>query len=140
MAYSFTDVYRPLRTLLRISGLTIGLGPGLLLFITPRPILQGWGVLASGPVWPARLAGALLVTLGVFWLLAASEEAIGPTALIITMLGHGLIAITLLMAYLQRDLGDLSSLGLILLGVIFILCLAGAFLPLRYLRADYRRP
>lgn len=137
MAYSFTDVYRPLRTLLRINGLTIGLGPGLFLFVTPRPILQGCGVLASGPVWPVRLAGALLVTLGVFWLLAASDDVIGSSALVTTMLGHGLIAIALLMAYLQRDLGALPLLGLLLLGVIFVLCLAGALLPLRYLRADY---
>jgi hypothetical protein len=139
MAYSFTDVYRPLRTVLRLNGLVIGLGLGLLLFVTPRSTLQGWGVLAVGPVWPARLAGALLITLGVFWLLAASEDVIGSTALITTMLGHGLIAIVLLMAYLQRDLGDLSLPGLLLLGVIFILCLVGALLPLRYLRADYRR-
>ncbi len=140
MAYSFTDVYRPPRTLLRINGLVIGLGLGLLLFLTPGTLLQGWGVLAGGPVWPARLAGALLVTLGVFWLLAASESVIGSTALVTTMLGHGLIAIVLLIAYLQRDLGALSPLGLLLLGAIFVLCLAGALLPLRYLRADYRRP
>ena len=140
MAYSFTDVYRPLRTLLRINGLVIGIGSGLFLFFAPRSLLEGWGMLAGGPVWPLRLAGALLLTLGVFWLLAAGEDVSGPSVLITIMMGHGLIAIVIIMAYLQRDLGPLSLLGWLALLVIFILALAGAFLPLRYLRAEYRRP
>ena len=137
MAYSFTDIYRPLRTLLRLNGLVIGLGFGLLLLFLPQAVLLRWGLLLSGPAWPVRLAGALLVTLGVFWLLSASDEIIGRTTLITTLIGHSLIAIVLLVAYLQREITALAPVGLLLLAVVFILCLVGALLPLRYLRADY---
>jgi len=140
MAYSFTDVYRPLRTLLRLNGIVIGLGMGLLLLFLPRTTLANWGLLLSEPAWPVRLAGALLVTLGVFWLLAAGDEVMGSTTLITTLLGHSLIAIVLLVAYLQREITTLSPAGLLLLALVFVLCLAGALMPLRYLRAEYRRP
>lgn len=138
MAYSFTDIYRPLRTLLRFNGAVIGLGLGLLLFALPRTPLLRWGLLLSEPAWPVRLAGALLITLGVFWLLAAGEEIIGMTTMITTLLGHSLIAIVLLVAYLQREITQLAPIGLALLALIFALCLVGALMPLRYLRAEYR--
>ena len=140
MAYSFTDVYRPLRTLLRLNGIVIGLGMGLLLFFLPHSILSRWGLLMSGPSWPFRLAGALLVTLGVFWLMAAGDEIMSMATLVTTLLGHSLIAIVLLLAYLQREIISLSPVGTLMFVLIFVLCLVGALMPLRYLRAEYRAP
>ena len=134
MAYSFTDIYRPLRTVLRINGAGIGCAVGGVLLLAPSTTLLRWGMLTTEPMWTTRLAGALLIVLGVYFLMAAGQAAIDRTTLVTSLLGHGLIALVLLMAYLQRDLAGLNWLGRISLVVIFILCLAGALLPLRYLR------
>lgn len=52
--------------------------------------------------------------------------------------GNGLLAIVLLLAYLQQDLANLTPVGLGVLLVIFVIALVGAVVPLRYLRAEYR--
>lgn len=138
MAYTLTDHFRPLRLIMRINGLTIGILLGLLLLLAPRGVLSDWGLLAGGYGWPFRLAGAALIALGLFLLLLASGDMIG-LSLLLTLTGtNALFALVLLVAYLQQELIHLNGLGRILLIVVFILCLAGAVTPLRYLRAEYR--
>ena len=138
MADSFRDVYRPLRLLLRVNGLLIGCLWGAVLLLAPAQRLMRWGLLAGDPGWTTRLAGALLIVVGVYFLLAANETTLDVPVLITSLLAHGLIAIVLLVAYLQRDLAGLNWLGQLLLIGVVLLCLAGALLPLRYLRAEYR--
>ncbi len=138
MAYSFTDIYRPLRTLLRVNGLLVGCGLGIMFLLAPASALTRWGLIAQDPGWSTRLAGALLVSLGVYFLLAAGQSMIDMPALVTCLISHSLIALVLLMGYLQRDLAGLAWGGRIVLVLVFVLCLIGALLPLRYLRAEYR--
>ena len=138
MAYSFRDIYRPLRLLLRFNGALLGGLCGLLLLFAPVSRLARWGVVTADPGWTSRLAGALLIALGVYFVLAAGRTTLDTTVLITSLIAHSLIALVVLSAYLQRDLADLIWPGRITLAGIVILCLAGALLPLRYLRAEYR--
>jgi hypothetical protein len=140
MAYSLGDFYRPLRITLRINGLLLGLGVGSLLLIFPRSVLQHWYPLAAtDPTWLARCAGALLIAVGCLFLLASGEEMIATPILITATVAHGLVSVVLLTAYVQREFSGLSVLGSLVLVAIFLLCLAGAVMPLRYLRTDYQR-
>ncbi len=139
MAYSLTDHYRPLRTALRVNGTITGWGLGLLLTVLPRTMLTAWGVVTSGPIWPLRLAGVSLIALGVLMLAAASERIIVLSVLLTTLVANGLIAVVLLVAYLQRDLSHLFLPGQLLLVVVVFLSLICALLALRYLRNDYAR-
>jgi hypothetical protein len=138
MAYSFTDIYRPLRTLLRVNGLMIGCGFGAVLLFAGPATLVRWGLVTTDPGWSTRLAGALLISLGLYFLLTAGHAIIDMTALVTCLVSHGLIAIVLLLGYLQRDLAALNWGGRIVLLFVFVLCLIGALMPLRYLRAEYR--
>ena len=137
MAYTLTDPFNSLRNVLRtVGGADLLLGGTLLVF--PRLVLTEWGATASEVEWPLRMAGAFVVTLGLYYLLAANERAVGTTAMITCTVGNGLFAAVLLLAYLQQDLADLTPVGLGALLVVFVIALVGAVAPLRYLRAEYR--
>jgi hypothetical protein len=137
MAYTLTDPLNPLRNVLRMSGSTaLLLGGTMLLF--PRLVLTEWGTPGTAANWPMRLAGAFLLTLGIYYLLAANERSVGTTAMVTCITGNGLLAVVLLIAYLQGDLANLTPVGLGALLVVFVLALIGAVAPLRYLRAEYR--
>jgi hypothetical protein len=138
MAYTLADQFRPLRLIMRINGITLGLVLGLLLLISPRMALTDWGLLTGGHVWPLRLAGAALIAIGLFLLLLSRQDLIGLSVLITLIITNSLFAVVLLVAYFQQELIRLNGLGRVLLIVIFVLCLAGAVTPLRYVRAEYR--
>lgn len=138
MAYTLTDQFRPLRLIMRINGLTVGLVLGLLLLVSPRVALSNWGLLTGGHVWPLRLAGAALIASGLFLLLLSRQDLIGLSLLITVIVTNALFSMVLLIAYFQQELLHLNGLGRVLLVLVFILCLAGAVTPLRYIRADYR--
>ncbi len=137
MAYTLTDPFGSLRNVLRLSASTdLLLGGTLLVF--PRLLLAEWGAPGIEVLWPARLAGAALVTLAIYYLMAANGRSIGLTAMVVCMLGNGLLALVLLLSYLQQDLANLTLLGLIVLVALFIVALIGAIAPVRYLRAEYQ--
>jgi hypothetical protein len=108
------------------------------MLICPRLVLTEWGAPESPVNWPIRLGGTFLITLGIYYLLAANERTVGTTAMITCITGNGLLAAVLLLAYLQQDLTDLTPVGLGMLFVVFVVALVGAVAPLRYLRAEYR--
>lgn len=137
MAYTLTDPFNSLRNVLRtVGGVDLLLGGTMLVF--PRLVLTEWGAGATEVEWPLRMAGAFVITLGLYFLLAANERAVGSTALITCMVGNGLFAAVVVIAYLQQDLANLTPVGLGALIVVFVVALAGAVAPLRYLRAEYR--
>ncbi len=137
MAYTLTDPFNSLRNVLRtVGGVDLLLGGTMLVF--PRLVLTEWGAAATEVEWPLRMAGAFVITLGLYFLLAANERAVGSTALITCMVGNGLFAAVVVIAYLQQDLANLTPVGLGALIVVFVVALAGAVAPLRYLRAEYR--
>jgi hypothetical protein len=138
MAYTLTDQFRPLRISLRVNGALVGLSFGLLLLAMPKATLANWGLYTGGVLWPMRLAGALLITVGLVFILAANQEVINFPMLLTMIVGNSLLALVLLVAYLQQELTALTLIGRFVLILIFILCLIGAVTPLRYLRADYR--
>lgn len=137
MAYTLTDPFNSLRNVLRASGATnLLLGGTMLVF--PRLVLTEWGAAPNEAEWPLRMAGGFLITLGVYYLLAANERAVSATAMITCMTGNGLFAAVVLLAYLQQDLANLTPVGLGALIVVFVVALFGTVAPLRYLRAEYR--
>ena len=136
MAYTLGDPFRSLRLILRINGFFVGVVLGLLLLFAPRTLLLGWGIYESGPIWPLRLAGASQIGLGVFFFLTASQDYLSKLTLITTVVTNSLLALVLLVAYLQRELTGLSTVGQVLFVLLFLLCLLGAVLPLRYVRGS----
>lgn len=136
MAYTLSDPFRPLRTVLRVCGVTMLLA-GLLLLLLPAGPLANW-LAITAPLWPVRLAGAGLLTLGVYYLLAAAERGIGLPTLVTCSLGNGLPAVVIVSAYLQQDMAALGWPARIVLVLLFVAFLAGAVAPLRYLRAEYQ--
>jgi len=133
MAYTFVDHYRPIRTLLRIDGLVVGLGLGLLLLIHPVALLAALGF-GSGSVLLSRLAGSALIGLGVELLLAAAEPDLRAGTLVAAIFSNGLLAASLFLAYLAGDLSGLTPWGYLLLLVLFVICLLSAVLPIPFLR------
>lgn len=140
MAYSFSDLYRTLRISMRVNGAVVGLGFGLLLLWGPMKVMEFLRIGASEPIWPIRLAGAALIGLGFFMIMASGERIIHPPVLVSVIVSNGLIAFVLLVSYLQGDLAQLSLLGNLILILVVAICLIGAVLPVRYLRAEYRAP
>lgn len=136
MAYTLGDPFRSLRLILRINGFFVGVVLGLLLLFAPRTLLLGWGIYESGPLWPLRLAGASQIGLGVFFFLTASQDYLSKLTLITTVVTNSLLALVLLIAYLQQELTGLSTVGQVLFVLLFVLCLLGAVLPLRYVRGS----
>lgn len=133
MAYTFIDHYRPIRTILRVDGLVIGLGLGLLLLLHPADMFAALGVDAGTPLF-SRLAGSALIGLGVELLLAAAEADLRAGTLIAAILGNGLLAASLFIAYLSGDLAHLTAWGFLFLLLLFAVCLLTAVLPIPYLR------
>lgn len=136
MAYTLGDPFRPLRFVLRINGIVIGVGAGLCLLLTPGSWLTEWGLGASGLHWPLRLAGASQIGVGLFFLLAAQQDYMSRLLLFAALLTNALWAMILLSAYLRRELIIGSIIGQLLFVIIFLLCLFGTVMPLRYLRSS----
>lgn len=135
MAYSLNDLYSGLRFVMRVNGVALGLGMGLLLLLWPARVAAETG--SAGALWPLRLAGGLLLTYGVMLLLAAQERVIGAAGMIGLMVGNALVALVLLVGYLQGEFAGLGLVGQIGLVLLFVFCLIGVLTPLRYLRTDY---
>lgn len=138
MAYSLGDPFRPLRLVMRLNGTVLGLLGGLGLLLLRQNTFVQLGVLQSEVGWPLRLAGAALLALGAFLILAANERTIELSVLVSMFVAHTLFALVLLNSYLRDEFTGLNFLGQFFLIVIFILCLAGAVSPLRYFQAEYR--
>ena len=71
MAYTLGDPFRPLRIILRINGVLLGLLLGALFLLLPDTILIRWGLAVNGMLWSLRLAGASQIALGCFLLIAS---------------------------------------------------------------------
>jgi hypothetical protein len=138
MAYTLTDQFRPLRLVMRLNGLVIGLVLGLLLLTLSKVTLLNWGLYTTGLLWPTRLAGALLCALGTLLLLAAAQRAIDLFVLLTMLVAHSLLALVMLLAYFQQEFTNVTLSGRLIFVLIFLLSLVGAITPLRYLRAEYR--
>lgn len=123
---------------MRLNGLVIGLALGLLCLLSPKTSLSAWGLYTSGALWPLRATGAVLLALGLLYVLAASQDTISMPLLLSMVIVNSLLAIVLLFAYLQQELAGLTLIGQLLLIAIFLLCLIGAVVPLRYFRLEYR--
>jgi len=137
LAYSLNDLYSGLRFVMRVNGIVLGLGLGPVLLIWPSRVAATAEPGSDVIQWPLRLAGGLLLTYGVMLLLAAQERVIGGAGMIGMMVGNALVALVLLVGYLQGEFGGLGLLGQIGLVAIFLLCLICVLTPLRYLRTDY---
>jgi len=137
MAYTLSDPFRGLRGVLRLSG-AASLLTGLIFLLLPGSAAVALFGLTHGPLWPLRLAGAGLLTLGVACLLNAGERVIGLPVLVTCALGNGLPAVLVVTAYLQRELAAFTwPLQIAMLGL-FVIWLIGAVLPLRFLRAEFQ--
>ncbi len=136
MARSFNDPYGPLRMTLRLQGVMVGFALGALLLTIPDRSMGMWGLVIEQTSWPARMAGAALVGMGINNLALAGEETmrLGPIAAAMT--ASGLLVGVFFFSYLQGDLNDLTRLGQIVLITAFVLCLSTALLPIRYFRQD----
>lgn len=137
MAYSLNDMYASLRMIMRIDGLILGVGVGLYPLFAPRGQLATAETGALALLWPARLAGGVLLALGIMLLLAAQERAVSNASLVAMLVANGATALVLLFAYLQGEFDGLGLGGEIALVGLFLICLVGAVAPLRYLRTDY---
>ena len=111
---------------------------GAALLFAPIGRLAAWGIAGAGPTWPIRLAGALLITLSVAYMLTAGERRIATPGMVACVLGNGLVAAVLFLAYFRQELTNLSWVGLVIFVIVFVVSLIGAVAPLRYLRAEYR--
>jgi hypothetical protein len=136
LAYSLNDLYGGLRSVMRMNGLVIGLGGGALLFF-PRGLMTAAGLYNGEALWPYRLAGGLLVALGLQFLLSAQDRIVSTAGMVTMIVANGVMAIVLLMGYLQGEFAGLGLWGQIALVLFFLLCLISAIVPVRYLRTDY---
>ena len=138
MAYTLTDQFRPLRLVMRLNGVVLGLALGLALLLLPKANLAAWGLYLGGSLWPLRATGSLLVAVGLLFVLGANQDLINLPLLLSMVVGNSLLALVLLLAYFQQELVGLTRLGQIVFLGIFLLCLIGAVVPLRYFRVEYR--
>lgn len=134
MAYTLTDQFRPLRLVMRINGLVIGFTLGLFLLLSSKATLLSWGIYTTGLLWPTRLAGALLCTLGLLLLLAAAQREIDSYVVLTMLLAHTLLVLVMLLAYFQQEFSAVTLSGRLLFVLLFLLSLIGAITPLRYWR------
>jgi hypothetical protein len=137
LAYSLNDLYSGLRSVMRVNGLLVGLGAGLLMLLFPRTLINTIGLYAGEALWPYRLVGSLLFALGMLLLLSAQERVVSTTSMLTMIIANGLMAVVLMVGYLQGEFSELEILGQIGLVLIFIICLISAIVPVRYLRTDY---
>ena len=133
MAYTFIDHYRPIRTMLRVNALVIGLGLGLVLLLHPVDLLLVLGFGIGSPLL-SRLAGSALLGLGIGQLLAAAEADLRAGTLVAASVSNGLVAASLFVAYLSGELNGLTGWGYLVLILLFGVCLLTAVLPIPYLR------
>jgi hypothetical protein len=133
MAYTFIDHYRPIRTMLRVNALVIGLGLGLVLLLHPVDLLLVLGFGMGSPLL-SRLAGSALLGLGIGQLLAAAEADLRAGTLVAASVSNGLVAASLFVAYLSGELNGLTGWGYLVLILLFGVCLLTAVLPIPYLR------
>jgi len=133
MAYTFVDHYRPIRTLLRVDAVVVGLGLGLILLLYPVGMFAELGFAADAPLM-ARLAGSALLGLGVELLLAAAEADLRAGTLVSAIVSNGLLAASLFIAYLNGSLAGLTPWGYLVLLLLFVVCLLTAVLPIPFLR------
>lgn len=138
MAYSLADPYRPLRFVMRLNGIVIGLLLGALLLFTSPGLLAQLGVHPSGALFEVRVSGAALISVGLFLLGNSSVRDIDIAQLVPCMVFHGLLALVLILAWFRGDLAALNLAGVISLLVVFGLCLVGTLAPVRYFGAEYR--
>lgn len=137
MAYTLSDPFRSLRIVLRLCS-AANLAAGAFFLLWPAPSLVEWLALGLTPLWPLRLAGATLLTLGLFYLLASGERSIGFSTQVTCMVGNGLPAVLVVVAYLQREMAAFTWPAQAVMLILFILWLIGAVTPLRFLRAGYQ--
>jgi hypothetical protein len=136
LAYSLNDLYSGLRSVMRVNGLVIGLGVGLLLLF-PQGLMTAAGLYMGEALWPYRLAGGMLIALGLLLLLSAQERIVSAASMITMIIANGAMAVVLVVGYLQGEFAGLQLLGQIALVLIFLICLVSAIVPVRYLRTDY---
>lgn len=136
MAYTLGDPFRSLRVLLRINAILLGLFIGFCFLLLPDGLLVNWGGVTMGAVWPLRLAGASQIAIGFFLLIASGQDYMSRILLFTATLTHTLWAVVLLLAYLQGGLVIVTSTGRLLFVFVFLLCLLGAVIPLRYIRSS----
>ena len=136
MAYSLNDLYSGLRTMMRVDGL-VGMGIGTLLLFFPRGVVSAAGLYGGEPLWPHRLAGSLFIAFGLMLLLSAQERIVTTASMVVMLVANALIAIVLLLSYLQGEFAGMGLIGQIVLVLFFVLCLISAVVPVRYLRTDY---
>jgi hypothetical protein len=136
LAYSLNDLYGGLRSVMRVNGLVVGLGVGVLLLF-PRGLMTAAGLYNGEALWPYRLAGGLLVALGLQMLLSAQERVVSTASMITMIIANSTMAIVLLVGYLQGEFAGMGLWGQIALVFLFVLCLISAIVPVRYLRTDY---
>jgi hypothetical protein len=122
---------------MRVNGLLVGLGMGGLLLFFPRWLLNAAGLYGGEALWPHRMAGSLLLALGVMLLLSAQDRIVSTASMLAMLIANALIAIVLMVSYLQGEFAGIGLFGQIFLVVIFLLCLISAIVPVRYLRTDY---
>jgi hypothetical protein len=144
LAYSLNDMYRSLRTAMRLDGLAVGVGLGVFLLVAPGAFIVApetgqadGGALVAVPLWPYRLAGGLLAAMGLHLLFAAQERLVRASTMLGMLAGNGLLAVVLLIAFLQRELAELSGPVQAGLAAVFLVALVSAGFALRYLREDY---
>lgn len=139
MAYSLSDYFRPLRIIFRLNGIILGIMLGLCLLITPKLLLNQFGAVEEHAIWPLRYAGAYALAIGILLINQAGERTIPPAVSLVSIVSNALSALVLLVAYIQQEVSPPDLLGQLILTGIFVLNLLGAVVPIRYMRADYRR-
>jgi hypothetical protein len=137
LAYSLNDLYGGLRSVMRLNGTVVGLGGGALLLFFPRGLLTAAGLYAGDALWPERIAGSLLLALGVMLLISAQDRVVSTASMVAMLIANAALAIVLLVSYLQGEFAGMGLIGQIGLILIFVLCLISAIVPVRYLRTDY---
>ena len=137
MAYSLNDLYSGLRSVMRMNGLVVGFGMGVLLLFFPQWLLTTAGLYTGEALWPYRMIGSLLVAQGIMLLISAQDRLVNTASMIAMLVGNALLAIVLMVGYLQGEFAGMGLVGQILLVLLFLLCLISAVVPVRYLRTDY---
>jgi hypothetical protein len=120
-----------------MDGLIVGVGVGLSLLLVPKGVLSTAGLYAGEALWPHRLVGSLLLAFGIMLLLSAQERVVSTASMIAMLVANTLMAIVLMVSYLQGEFAGMGLLGQIVLVLFFLLCLISAIVPVRYLRTDY---
>ena len=73
-------------------------------------------------------------------LLSSQERIVGIPSMVGMSLGSSIVAIILLVAYLQQEFATLGLFGRMMLIAVFVVCLVSALFPVHYLRAEYQAP